>query len=390
MLLLLACATSPTPYVPLIDAPMGTVEGVTTGILADDVLHTIDIRLNDGGFDALIVAPLEWVQADVEIDGEIISDVGIRLRGKIGSFRPIDQKPKFKIDFNRYVDGQRFEDLEALALNNEVVDCSYLKEPLGYSVFRAAGVPAPRTSFTTVTVDGEPYGLYVVVEFPDDRFLSRWYAEHSGNLYDGKYIWDGGNGGELVDFTSQLEDNFRLEEGEDVGLSDVYAITDALEGPFSEVEGLIDGDALRRFTFAEQWTGHIDGYAMNENNYRVYFNPEDGGANWIPWDLDYAFLDALSWGKLWNRPVGVVVAGCWDDEDCTAASRDAVREGLAALDVEQLHADLDRWAELTETAAEDDPRRECSRGSIDDWREDLRVWIDERGAWMEKKWGLDE
>ena len=36
-----------------------------------------------------------------------------------------------------------------------------LHESLGYEVFRAAGVPAPRTGFAYVRVDGLGYGLYL-------------------------------------------------------------------------------------------------------------------------------------------------------------------------------------------------------------------------------------
>ena len=54
----------------------------------------------------------------------------------------------------------------------------------------------------------------------------------------------------------------------------------------------------------EQWVGHNDGYALNTNNYRPYFNPEDGLMQVLPWDLDYGFLNDSDWGMSWASPRG--------------------------------------------------------------------------------------
>ena len=239
-----------------------------------------------------------------------------------------------------------------------------------------------------MTVDGEPYGLYVVVEFPDDRFLRRWYDHPTGNLYDGKYIWYGGNDGELVDFTRSYQDNFRLEEGTDVGLEDIYAVTDAVDRGYAAVDPLVNGEEFRRFVLAEQWTGHIDGYTLNENNYRVYFSADDGRAEWIPWDLDYGFLSPFAWGKSWKRPVGVVSSACWADDDCTAAYQAAAAEGIAKIDTDAVLADLERWAELTADAADADPKRECGASGIEPARDILVDWVTDRNGWVEDHWDL--
>jgi len=395
MLLLLACTNDhpvlPEPAAPLEDSALvdDPLEDVgESGVFNDAVLHDVAITLGGDAYAALSLSPRDWVQGDVTIDGEAVAGVGVRLRGKIGSFRTVEEKPKFKIDFNHFVADQRFQGLEALALNNEVVDCSYLKEPLGYSIFRALGVPAPRASFAQVTVDGEPYGLYVLVEFPDDRFLRRWYDDPSGNLYDGKYIWYGGNDGELVDFTDAYQDNFRLEEGADVALEDIHAVTEGVSRGYAGVDALVNGEELRRFVLAEQWIGHVDGYTLNENNYRVYFNADDGRAEWIPWDLDYGFLNPSLWGKSWKRPVGVVAAACWADDDCNAAYQAEAAEGIAKIDLDAVLADLERWAALTEEAATEDPKRECSASSIQPGRDFLVDWVDGRNDWIRDHWDL--
>lgn len=358
-------------------------------IFDDTVLHTVAITLGDEAADALRDDPYEWVEGSVTLDGVPVDPVGIRLRGKIGSFREFDEKPKFKIDFNRYAD-QEFQDLEALALNNEVVDCGYLKEPAGYAVYHALGLAAPHSSFATVTVDGEDYGLYVLVEVVDDTFLKAYYEEPDGNLYDGKYLYYGGYNYELVDFTPRYQENFTLEEGEDVGLSDIMAITDTLRDdalPFdTRMDAVLDVDQFHRAVVAEQWIGHLDGYTLNRNNYRVYINPWDGRAEIIPWDLDYAFINAVRWGFDWASPSGALAQGCWQDEACLEAHKQAVEDAAAVIDTEALLERVDGWTALIAGAAEADPKRECSRRSVAPAQEEVRGWLEDRAEDMRSYW----
>jgi spore coat protein CotH len=345
----------------------------------DSFIHEVDIHLSAEARTGLRRDPYTYVEGSVTVDGNAFDRVAIRLRGKYGSFRRLGQKPKFKLDFNRYVPDQRLGPYETLALNNEVVDCSYLREPTGYAVFRQLGLPAPRTAFTHVTVDDEDYGLYVGLEFPDDTFLEAHYDDPSGNLYDGKYLYwpDSGNYA-LVDFTPDLVDNFTLEEGEDVGRSDVHAIADAVQasGSFADRLGpLVDSEEFHRHTVAEQWIGHVDGYVTNVNNYRIYFDPTSGRAQWLTYDLDYAFYSASSWGMDWNSPNGAVAAACWTDADCRAAHVAAVGSALQTIDTDTLLAQIDAWSALIADSAEADPKRECSASQIPGDQAVVRNWI---------------
>lgn len=124
-------------------------------------------------------------------------DVGIRLKGGRGSFRPLTGKAAFKIKFNHSVKGQTFLGLKTLTLNNMVQDPSMLHEALAYEAFRAASIAAPRTGYAYVRVNGEDYGLYLNVETLDDVALPRWF-EATGHLYEGAYgsdVTPGGAGG---------------------------------------------------------------------------------------------------------------------------------------------------------------------------------------------------
>lgn len=380
LLVLLACVGTNIPLGGATESIGAAPEGPTIPEFFDDTfVHEVALALPDDAVRALDADPYTWVEGAVTVDGVTLDRVGVRLRGKIGAFRDLSGKPKWKIDFNRFFPDQRLGDHEALALNNAVVDCSYLREPAGYALFRQVGLPAPRTAYTHVTVNGEDYGLYVAVEFPDDRFLARHYADPSGNLYDGKYRYSPRGSLALVDFTHFLVDNFQLEEGVDTGRAELHAITDAVAdfGSFEErLGGLVDTDVLHRHLAAEQWIGHIDGYALNTNNYRVYVDPADGRADLHTYDLDYAFYDADAWGMSWSQPRGALALACWLDRGCVADHAEVVGEMVEEVDTAALLAQVDTWTALIEEAARADPRRECRTRDIAPAQAEVRAWVE--------------
>jgi spore coat protein CotH len=354
----------------------------------------VDLTLPAASRDALFADPYTYVEASVTFDGELMDPVGVRLRGKIGSFRDLNGKPKFKVDFNQYVPTQRFHGLETIALNNSIVDCSFLKEVMAYALFEAAGVAASRTGFAQVTVNGASYGLYVLTEVPDDRFLKRAWAEPDGNLYDGKYVWYGGYDYTLLDFGIGVDDLFQLEEGADVGHADVHAVSDAViahRGELTWYEGMaevLDWGVFHRMWAVEQWVGQNDGYSLNTNNYRVYFDPATGLANFIPWDLDYSFLYDWEWGMNWAYPRGQITAYCLANPSCAEAQRAVVSEVLDVAEALEMVSLFDEMATLLYTAAAADPRRECSMDSLAYEQAEVRAWLGAQNNEMRAWWGL--
>ena len=112
--------------------------------------------------------------------------IGARLKGS-ASFRPLSGKAAFKLKFAHSVKGQRFLGLKTLTLNNMVQDPSMVHEVLAYEAFRAVGIPAPRTGYAYLRVNGADYGVYLNVETPDNVFLPRWFAS-TGHLYEGEAV----------------------------------------------------------------------------------------------------------------------------------------------------------------------------------------------------------
>ena len=138
---LLACTPAPVDTVDSAvewpEVPVEEVEGwsdPSDWIFTHKRVHTVDIRLDEEDIASLEVDRGVYVEADVQFDDTLLPSVGVRLKGRIGSFRELSGKSSFKLDLNRFLPEQQFYGLESLTLNNAVVDCSFTKEHLAYRV----------------------------------------------------------------------------------------------------------------------------------------------------------------------------------------------------------------------------------------------------------------
>ena len=126
----------------------------------------------------------EYVPTDIQFDGRIWKDVGVRFKGNSSlKFTPSSLKKPLKFDFDRFIKGQDFFGYQKLNFSNGFKDPSFLREKLAYQLFQKLDVPAPRAVFAKLylTVDGvydqEYLGLYTMIEQVDRIFL----ADHFGN-----------------------------------------------------------------------------------------------------------------------------------------------------------------------------------------------------------------
>src|SRR5438552_14907661 len=53
----------------------------------------------------------EKVKATLREDGHVYTNVALQLKGAAGSFRSIDDKPAFTLNFDKFADGQTFHGL---------------------------------------------------------------------------------------------------------------------------------------------------------------------------------------------------------------------------------------------------------------------------------------
>ncbi|HAV62934.1 MAG TPA: hypothetical protein DCY13_11285 [Verrucomicrobiales bacterium] len=242
----------------------------------------MEIRLDARAVNSLRHDPRTYVLATVVEGGITYTNVSVKLKGARGSFRHFDDQPALTLNFSRAAKGQRFHGLQKLHLNNSVQDWTMMNEMIASDLFLAAGVPTARATHAVLQINDRRLGLYVLKEGYDRTFLKRHFSSPDGNLYDGGF---------LMDVDSPLE----KDEGADPeNRNDLAALTRAAWERdatirLQRLETLLDVDRFLTFAAIEMMLCDWDGYVEKSNNYRLYFDPTDGRAVFIPHGKDQLF-----------------------------------------------------------------------------------------------------
>jgi spore coat protein CotH len=347
-----------------------------------DHVVQIEVELSEEALASLATDPYTYVEGDLRIDDVDYPSVGVRIKGRLGSYRAMPAKSALKIDFKEFGGPEGPDDLEKLNLNNMVQDCAQAHEQASYGLHELAGIPSPRVAYGWVRINGANYGLYSLVDVYDDEFLKRRFEDPSGNLYDGDYVLWADGSYSLVDFTDAAQHLFILDEGEDVGLADIQAVTHKANGGLDDLEPVVDIERLGAFIGLSAWTGQYDSYAYYSNNYRVYFDPaRDGRMVFLPWDPDWAFHANTPV----NSPYSRLAQLCLDDAGCRGHARDAAQLVTDSIPGSTFEADIHKALELTEDYVEDDRKREVTVREIEGCREDMLDWFSERQGQLDER-----
>lgn len=263
--------------------------------------RNVNVELGEGCLDGPKPSPYTYFPATVTVDGQKLEMSGVRKKGFLGSASL--SKPSLKISFDEYVPARELSGVEGLTLNNSRQDPSLVKTCLAMKLFREAGLPASRCSFATVTVNGDPKGVYVNIEPVNKRLLARYFADNSGNLYEGQ----------LSDVRAGFSATYQKKTNEaDPDRSDLDAVTAALSASDAALEGalgkVVDINEFTRFWAMEALLAAWDGSTNNLNNHFIYHDPTSGKMAYIPWGPDMSF-DANDPFSPQSRPQSVSAKG---------------------------------------------------------------------------------
>ncbi len=245
-----------------------------------------------------------YICGDVEFDGKMYEEVGIRFKGNAsyaGSARVL--KRPFKLDFDRYVEGQRLFGLSQVNLNNNAFDGSMLREALSYEVFRGAGVPSPRTSFALVylTVEGvhdrECLGFYTLIEETGNAYLKDRFGTSKGLLlkpegaaglpYYGEEWGPYEAYGVKTETTAEIKQRF---------IEFTKLVQKGSGEEFREkIESYLAVDEFLRFVAVNALLSNLDSFLTGGHNYLMYLNPGDGRVHFMPWDMHLSYG---GWGPI--------------------------------------------------------------------------------------------
>jgi hypothetical protein len=258
-------------------------------VLGYDVQPQFDLQISNDGINSLRSSPSTWVQATLTYKGRAYGPVGVNLKGT-SSFEPIDQKPAFRVNIDKFTKGARFFGLKEFLLNNMTQDQSMIHERLAYWLGRqVGGIPTPRCNHAWVTMNGTVLGLYATVEEAKTQMMANSFTDSSGGVFTINY----------ADFTGTYAANFQYQDGN----PDTTLITDTIDAlTMTPADAAIAAASktVNMHEFARYWAlmvavGHWGGwpYAPDPEpvgaNVRIYLDPTSQQIYFIPQGINDAF-----------------------------------------------------------------------------------------------------
>lgn len=240
-----------------------------------------------------------WVKADVRLDGEEFKNVGIRYKGNLSFQSSSAAAPlfaNFKLKLDQHDTKGTWDGQKTFNLHAGVVDTSKMREPLAYAIFRAANVPASRTTYAelTFTVPGlyqnTSAGLFVMIEDINNRSLERVLPPGTGLLFKPEGFRGGlrSLGDNWSAYVAQMrpdrdatahEQRRMMEFGNLISQTDVSLFR-------QKVGDYLDVDGFLRYVAVNAFIANTDSYLWGGHNYYLYLDPADDKFRFIPWDQD--------------------------------------------------------------------------------------------------------
>jgi len=238
-------------------------------------------------------------EVDLEFEGKQFSSASIRHKGN-GTYLESNgtNKRPFKLDLNDGYPGRKLAGVVKINLHNNITDPSYMNEAIAHQLFRDAGVPAPRTTYTRVYVSvpdlykRESFGLYSIVENVDKRFIDDRYGSSKGAIFKPVTPFLFRDLGDQWSAYNQIYDpKTDLKEKEKWRLIDLCRlVSHASDYEFAlRIGDFIDLDEFARYLAVTVLISDIDGILGPGQNFYLYMNPKNDKFVFIPWDQDHSF-----------------------------------------------------------------------------------------------------
>lgn len=271
----------------------------------ETVVHRIDVTLPQQNFwDSLEYyyneafssgGNVQYMMATVSIDGNIIDSVGFKEKGFYSNWGAENSvKKPFKINLSKYIDSSKYDGVRKINLSNGFEDPTCMRDVLAYKFMREAGIMAPRTAYTKLYINNTYWGLYIMVEEVDKRFLKNWYDSNEGNLYkcisNTTLSWQGTQKDSYKD-EFELQTNDQLDDWSQF-IRFVNNINNSGAHFHDSLEAIMDVNQYLYVLAADIMMYNWDSYYEHGRNFFVYHNQSDHRMNWIPWDYNLAFSNS--------------------------------------------------------------------------------------------------
>jgi putative membrane-bound dehydrogenase-like protein len=248
---------------------------------------------------------LPWARGLMTAEGRTYPGVGIRYAGNASYMASAGGlKRSFKVELDR-VDHSDLGGLRALHLQSGALDPTKAREVMAYALFRAAGVPAPRTALAEVTLtvpgrhDKAYLGLYTLVEPIDRAFVQNRFHTDKGLLLKPQRL----RGIEFLGddwekYKGQYSPQSEPAPTEAQRLIEFARLVqrDGDERFKKEISAYLDVDKFLRFMAVQALIANADGFFTLGYNYYLYLDPTSNRFVFIPGDQELAFANFLMMG----------------------------------------------------------------------------------------------
>ncbi|MEM5514344.1 CotH kinase family protein [Pseudoalteromonas sp. AS84] len=280
--------SSSTDFTHAFLTPTPSSENTAATAFTPAAVNTLSITITDENWQDILDNPLEeeYHETAITFNGVTLDSVAIRTKGgsSLSSVaNSSSDRYSFKFDINEYVSGQKFFGLKKFTLQNSFNDPSYMREVIAYELMDEMGVPTPEHAYVNFYVNGELFGLYLMVEAIDGEFIEKHFANSNGDLYK-----PDGTGSDLLwlgdDILSYTDINLQTNEDTTDNGAFINFVESLDEGETSAIEV----DTLLRYMSVSTSLSNLDSYhGPLAHNYYIYDN--DGVFSILPWDFNESF-----------------------------------------------------------------------------------------------------
>ncbi len=274
-------ATLPTPAAANIAAPADAVVDRAAWLFSPLKSYTVKLTVDPQQLENLKANSGAYVPAQFQVqdaEGSVLPAsgplaIGLRVKGTVGTrtdpifgvggLNIVNDKVSLKLKFNFSIPGQRFFGLKKLTLNSMLQDPSMVHETLSYKLFRDMGLPAARTGFANVSINGSPRGFFLSLE-PYDEVSMAWSTPTLAHVYEGQWGQSGGVWYSPDSPATDISVNFHPDAGDKKNLADITKLIAAVKDGSAVQAGSharLQLEQAGSFFAIEKFANHWDGYS---------------------------------------------------------------------------------------------------------------------------------
>lgn len=273
----------------------------------------------------------KWVSADVTIDGTVINDVAVRLKGNstLMALRGDEHKPPWARDgapppppdfvfvsadpddpaslplllsFNEFVDGRGYQGMTELSVRP---GAPVLNEALALSLTRDTGQPTQRYAYVTYTINGRTT-TRLVLEHPDETYAETLF-DSPGYLYKAdafSYLEFVG-----TDQSAYAEQFKQINSADNGNLQPIINFVQWLDGADqaefdAHLADWLEVESFARYVATQNLLLNFDDMAGPGRNSYLRYDLETERFEVIAWDLNFAFTGHIDAGP--HDEVGMI------------------------------------------------------------------------------------